>query len=180
MAMRIVAISGSLQQASTNAALLDVARVVAPEGMTVSISDAVRTVPLFNPDLEPAAPVAVDAFRRDVTTADGLLIASPEYAHGVPGALKNALDWLVGSGELYEQRVAIIAGSPRPDGGRHVRADLERTLRAQGALVATSVTIPAARHLGPAELTLDPDVRRSVAQVLTALAASVGDTPSSR
>lgn len=178
--MRIVAISGSLQQASTNAALLDTARAVAPEGMTVSISDAVRTVPLFNPDLEPPAPAAVDAFRRDVATADGLLIASPEYAHGVPGALKNALDWLVGSGELYEQRVAIIAGSPRPDGGRHVRADLERTLRAQGASVVASVTIPVPRRLGPAQLTLDTDIRRSVAQALSALAATVGDAPSSR
>jgi hypothetical protein len=112
--MRIVALSGSLQERSSNAALLGAAQSLAPKDMTVVISDAVSRVPLFNPDLEePPQPVALDRFRREVGTADAVLIASPEYAHGVPGALKNALDWLVGSGELYAKPVAIIAGSPR-------------------------------------------------------------------
>ena len=130
--MRIVALSGSLQEQSSNRALLDATRSLTPDGATVVISDAVGSVPLFNPDLDQGrAPPAVDRFRREVATADAILIASPEYAFGVPGALKNALDWLVGSGELYATPVVIVAGSPRENGGVHVRADLERTLRAQ-------------------------------------------------
>jgi len=165
--MRIVALSGSLQERSSNAALLAAARSLAPDDVTVVISDAVRRVPLFNPDLDqPPQPVAVERFRREVGTADAILIASPEYAFGVPGALKNALDWLVGSGELYAKPVAIIAGSPREPGGIHVRGDLERTLGAQGATVVSSVTIQVPRRDGQPDMEFDTDIRQSIVRLL--------------
>jgi len=175
--MRIVALSGSLQERSSNAALLGAAQSLAPKDMTVVISDAVSRVPLFNPDLEePPQPVAVDRFRREVGTADAVLIASPEYAHGVPGALKNALDWLVGSGELYAKPVAIIAGSPRENGGVHVRGDLERTLRAQGAAVVSSATIRVPRRDGNPDVDFDADIRQSITRVLRDLERHVVET----
>lgn len=168
--MRIVALSGSLQQHSSNTALLGVARSLAPEGATVVISGAVGQVPAFNPDLDhPPGPTAVAGFRREIQMADAVLIASPEYAYGVPGALKNALDWLVGSGELYGKPVAIVAGSPRAEGAVRVRGDLERTLRAQGAVIVCSVTIPVPRRDGRPDVGLAPDVPPAMAQVLRAI-----------
>lgn len=108
----------------------------------------------------------MEQFRHEVGNADAILIASPEYAFGVPGALKNALDWLVGSGELYAKPVAIIAGSPRENGGIHVRGDLERTLGAQGATVVSSVTIQVPRRDGQPDVEFDTNIRQSIARLL--------------
>ncbi len=110
--MRILAISGSLRAASSNAAILRAAGALAPERVAVALYAGLGELPHFNPDLdvEPAPP-AVARFREALRAADALLISSPEYAHGVPGSLKNALDWLVGSGELVEKPVGLISSS---------------------------------------------------------------------
>ena len=141
--MRILAICGSIQARSTNRALLRTARRIAPGAVDVVDSVPVGDVPHFNPDIERdgPAPAAVRELRAQVQAADGVLIASPEYAHSLPGVLKNALDWLVGSGELYGKRVAVLCASPRPEGCAHGREALERTLDAQGATVVVSVTV---------------------------------------
>ena len=97
--VRILGISGSLQSSSTNAALLDVARGRVPDDMEVVVFNALARIAPFNPEIE--APPAVERLRTLVRLSDGVLFATPEYAHGLPGVLKNALDWLVGSGELY-------------------------------------------------------------------------------
>src|SRR6266513_1836631 len=138
--VRILGVSGSLQSSSANTAVLRVARVRAPEGVDVVLFDALAEIPPFNPETEPV-PVQIDAFRSLVRAANGVLFATPEYAHGLPGVLKNALDWLVGSGELYGKRVAVLSAAPSSERGAHARADLERTLRAQGADVLASATI---------------------------------------
>ncbi len=144
--MRILAISGSLQESSSNTELLRIAAAVAPPGMTVEPAPSIATVPHFNPDAEGApAPEAV-AFRNAVAQADGVVIASPEYAFGVPGSLKNALDWLVGSGDMYGKPVVILSAAPSDERGANARADIERTLRGQGADIRLSQTIAVARH----------------------------------
>ena len=102
-----------------------------------SCSTRSPTVPAFSPDTDPA-PAVVDTFRALVQSADGLVIATPEYAHGLPGSLKNLLDWLVGSGELYDKRVVITSAAPAAERGKHARADLERTLRARKAPTCSS------------------------------------------
>ncbi|MDQ3898173.1 MAG: NAD(P)H-dependent oxidoreductase [Actinomycetota bacterium] len=142
-AMRILAVSGSLQARSSNRAILRTARRVSGPDVEVVDSISVGDVPPFNPDVERVgpAPDAVRVLREQVATADGVLFASPEYAHSLPGSLKNALDWLVGSGELYGKPVAVLCGSPRPSGGVLGREALERTLRAQGATVVVSATV---------------------------------------
>src|SRR3978361_1126087 len=93
--MRILALSGSLRAASINTALLHAAAALAPSTIRVSVSSLVGQLPLFNPDVETNGllPDAVQALHAEVAAADALLIASPEYAHGVTGAIKNALDW---------------------------------------------------------------------------------------
>ncbi len=90
----LLAISGSLRQASLNTALLRAAQALLPEGVTLTLL-SIADVPLYDGDLEARQfPAAVQALQRQIQQADGLLLATPEYNHGVPGVLKNALDWL--------------------------------------------------------------------------------------
>jgi len=129
----IVAISGSLRRDSINsAALRALAAAAASHGLSVAIDDSPRTLPHFDPDLEPFAPEAVLRFREACGSARGLLLAVPEYTFGIPGALKNALDWLVGSGSLYRKPVALLHVAPFGRGG-HVREALVHALRAHAA-----------------------------------------------
>lgn len=140
--MRILAISGSLRAASSNTAALQAAAILAPPGVELVLFDGLADLPHFNPDhdSDPAQP-AVREFRAQLRAADAVLISSPEYAHGVPGSLKNALDWVVGSGELVGRPVAVINTSPR---ATHAQASLVETLTVMSAnLVAgASVTVP--------------------------------------
>src|SRR5439155_26208619 len=95
-AMQFLAISGSLRHASSNTQLLRAVALLAPPGLRITQFDGLGALPHFNPDLDtdPPSP-AVRVLRESIAAADGLLISSPEYAHGVPGVLKNVLDWLV-------------------------------------------------------------------------------------
>jgi chromate reductase, NAD(P)H dehydrogenase (quinone) len=165
--VQLLAVSGSLQAGSTNTALLGIAAARAPAGDEVRVFEGLREIPAFSPDLDPA-PAVVATWRALVSAADALLVATPEYAHGVPGALKNALDWLVGSGDLSGKRVAILSAEPHAERAVHARADLERTLRAQGADVVSSETIavPAGARGHEAD---DPGVVAGVDRALKAL-----------
>jgi chromate reductase, NAD(P)H dehydrogenase (quinone) len=112
--VRVLAISGSLRQASSNSALVSAAVRLAPEGTEVSIYSELAAVPPFNPDLDvDPAPPGVVRFRTALEACDAILICSPEYAHGVSGVLKNALDWVVSSGELIDKPIALINASTR-------------------------------------------------------------------
>ena len=107
-----------------------------PTGVSLEISDGPARLPFFNPDLETAgAPSAVHAWRRAVAESAALLIATPEYGHSLPGALKNAIDWLIGSGELYGKPVAITAAVPDETRGLRGLAALRTTLAAVDARV---------------------------------------------
>jgi chromate reductase len=127
--MHIIAICGSLRARSSNLGMLRAAARLAPDGMTVSIWDGLGGLPHFNPDLDAEGatpPPAVQAFRELLIAADGILISSPEYAHGVPGSLKNALDWVVSTGELVGIPVLLINAAPV--GGDFAQASLVETL----------------------------------------------------
>jgi NAD(P)H-dependent FMN reductase len=169
--VKLLGLSGSLQARSANSALLDVARVVAGPGVEVVTFDALADVPAFNPDTVPS-PDVVDAFRALLAPVDGLLIATPEYAHGLPGSLKNLLDWMVGTGDLYGKRVMIVSAAPAVERGKHARADLERTLRAQGADVLASRTIAVPSSVRGSEGD-DPAIREAMRAVLAAFDARV-------
>lgn len=173
-AVPILAVSGSLQARSSNRALLPTAHRVAPAGVELVDSISVGDIPPFNPDVERGgpAPATVVEWRQQVAAADGgVLFASPEYAHSLPGSLKNALDWLVGSGELYGRPVAVLCGSPRPGGGTQGREALEQTLRAQGAMVVVSATVAVVAADKGADEPRDPE---AVEVVVAALAALTG------
>lgn len=119
MAMtRILAISGSLRDVSINTMLLEAATRVSPEGIEVVRYTRLHEIPAFNPDIEGAdfereAPEPVRHFRSELWASGGVMIASPEYAHGVSGVIKNAFDWLVGTGEFVDKPIALLNASPR-------------------------------------------------------------------
>ena len=140
--MKIAAISGSLRAGSSNTAALRAAARLAPAGVEVLPFAGIADLPFFNPDLDgDDVPAPVDAMRKLVGNVDGLLISSPEYARGVAGVLKNALDWLVGSHEFPNKPVALINTSPR---ATHALAALTLTLETMSARLAADacVTLP--------------------------------------
>jgi chromate reductase len=128
--MKIVGISGSLRKHSSNAALLRAVGRVVPPGVHVIIYAGLGSLPHFNPDLDEEGtlpPDSVAKLRSLLINADAVLISSPEYAHGVPGVLKNMLDWLVSTGELVGKPVVLLNASPA--GGTYAQASLHETLR---------------------------------------------------
>lgn len=173
--MKVLAISGSLSAASSNTAVLRAAARLAPDGVEVVLYDGLGELPHFNPDLDrvlddPELPAAVRELRSRVGEADALLISSPEYAHGVPGSLKNALDWLVGGSEMPGKPVALVNTSPR---AVHAQASLTETLRTMSvALVPGSpfpVRVPG-RGRDPEDLAENPETKAAIGVVLDALA----------
>lgn len=133
---RILAVCGSLQADSGNLQLLKRLAERTTAELEIYLSDALRTLPHFNPDLVDAQILdPVEQWRQELTSCDGLLIACPEYGHSLPGALKNGIDWVIGSGELYRKTVAITAAVPHADRGLRGLAALKQTLLAVDAQV---------------------------------------------
>jgi chromate reductase len=132
--MKIVGVCGSLQAESGNLRLLESARTMVPDGVDFELFDGIRALPHFNPDVE-VAPESVRAWRSALASSDAVLIASPEYGHSLPGALKNAVDWVIGTGELESKIVAITASTPSADRGRKGLDALAGTLRAVNATI---------------------------------------------
>jgi chromate reductase, NAD(P)H dehydrogenase (quinone) len=131
--VRILAISGSLRRASTNTAALEALARLAPEGAKVLVYGDLAKLPPFNPDddvEDKPKPEAVETLRALVDASDALVIAAPEYAHGLPGALKNALDWLVASETFAGKPTALINTSPR---AFHAQASLREILSTMAA-----------------------------------------------
>jgi NAD(P)H-dependent FMN reductase len=140
----VLTVCGSLQRRSANRAVLDVAIGVArAAGAAVDTFDRLADLPAFDPDRADEAIAAVDDWRRRVGSADAVVVAAPEYAGAVAGAVKNAFDWLVGTGELYRRPVAVLSAGT--SGGQHARRMLAQTLTWQGAYVVAEVGIAAPR-----------------------------------
>jgi NAD(P)H-dependent FMN reductase len=168
--MNILAISGSLRADSSNARLLRAAAAVAPAGMAFMFYEQLGLLPHFNPDLDgegATPPPAVADFRRLLAEADGVVISSPEYAHGVPGSLKNALDWIVSSGELTDKPLALLTAAP--GGGEYAHAALAETLGIMGARVLPEASL----KTSAARKDADPELARALAASLRTLAAAV-------
>ncbi|WP_343228992.1 NADPH-dependent FMN reductase [Rhizobium setariae] len=136
---RIYAISGSLRQRSTNSALLRALAEVSPECMAIEICDCIGDLPIFNPDLEgDLTPASVAHFANKVRAADALIIACPEYAHGIPGGLKNALDWLVSRDEIPHKPVMLARASNRSD---YAHTALREVLNTMSVALTPKTTI---------------------------------------
>lgn len=132
VARRVLCLSGSLRRVSSNTAALQAARELAPPELSLMLYGGMASLPWFNPDDEHTqVPHSVQALRTAVGESDALLIACPEYAHGVPGAFKNLLDWLVGSLEFPGKPVLLVNASAR--GSHHAQDALCEILRTMSA-----------------------------------------------
>jgi NAD(P)H-dependent FMN reductase len=145
--------------------------------VVVTLYDRLGELPHFNPDLDVGRPPdAVAELRERIGASHALLISSPEYAHGPPGVLKNALDWLVASVEFPGKPVVLLNTSPH---AVHAQAALRETLTVMCATLEseTCVTIPVARHEIDAEGRIaSGELRAAVRQVLESLAGRVRST----
>jgi NAD(P)H-dependent FMN reductase len=172
--LTILAISGSLRARSSNTSLLRLVASVAPDDVRVELYDGLAALPHFNPDDDvDVPPPSVLALRQRVGAADGLLLCSPEYAHGVPGSLKNALDWLVASVELPGKPVASLNASPL---STYAQASLLETLTVMSTRIVREawLTIPVGR--GDVDANGDiasPDIARATRAALDAFTRGI-------
>ncbi len=125
---RLLALPGSIRRASVSKAILETLRDTAPEGIEITIF-ALDSVPIYNQDFDHDPPPPVSALREKIVAADGLIVLSPEYNHGMSGVIKNAIDWVSRPGYasiLVEKPVAIFTTSESPLGGARAQADLHK------------------------------------------------------
>ena len=170
--MRLLAISGSLRRASSNTAALEALARLAPEGVKVLVYRDLAKLPPYNPDddvEDRPKPEPVETLRALVGASDALVIAAPEYAHGVPGALKNALDWLVASETFAGKPVMLINASPR---AFHAQASLREILATMAARLmpeAFAALSLAGKSLSADEVLADQASLRKLKEALEAL-----------
>jgi len=166
--VRLLAISGSLRAVSSNTALLQAAAMLAPEGVEIHIYKGLGDLPHFNPDLEGAEPLVVKDFSTQVGAADGIIISTPEYAHGVPGVLKNALDWLVGGFDFINKPVALFNASPR---STYALASLTEIITIMSGRIIPEASISVAlreKYLDEAGIVTHPEIATTVRTALVA------------
>ena len=140
---RILGISGSINPGSTASRLLEAISKLAGTNFKFTIYEGTGDIPHFNPQ-QAGSPnsEAVLNFRNLWKAADAVIICTPEYAYGMPGTLKNALDWLVASGEVYHKPVSALSYSPSHMGGEHALSTLQLTLTAQNAAMKDGSCFP--------------------------------------
>jgi NAD(P)H-dependent FMN reductase len=172
--LAILAISGSLSRSSSNTALLRAASRIGREQTAIEVYERMAELPLFNVDLDiDPAPDAVTYFRARLSSSDGVLISSPEYAHGISGVLKNALDWTVSSGDFYEKPVAVFNASPR---ATLAQASLIEILKTMGARIVeeASIAVPLlGKHLDSDGIVADAAIANSVKAAVWALTHAI-------
>src|ERR1044071_8062547 len=171
---KILAISGSLKAVSSNSQILKAIANLVPAGVEFLIYDRLGDLPHFNPDIDKEPfPEAVKHFREQVTSADGILISTPEYAFGAPGVLKNALDWTVSTTGINRKPVALISASPMYGGGDKAHASIMLTLKALDAIVdeKSKLMIPAVyKKIDPATgKIIDPETGSALSTVMQSL-----------
>ncbi|VAW60889.1 NADPH-dependent FMN reductase [hydrothermal vent metagenome] len=139
--IRILAVSGSLREKSYNTALINAVAKLAPNDIEVLVFDDMNSIPLFNPDRENENISAVTNLKKALKKSNGLLISSPEYAHGISGVLKNALDWLVSGDEFPYIPVALANTSPRAS---HAQTALREVISTMSGVIIENASITVA------------------------------------
>ncbi|WP_046228377.1 NADPH-dependent FMN reductase [Paenibacillus dauci] len=173
--IKVVCISGSLREQSSNSRLLSSIMSLMPSGTECIEYHGLSELPHFNPDLDQdhiAPHAAIQQWRDLLGSADAVLICTPEYAGGIPGSLKNALDWIVSSGELVNKPTAAISASPHPQGGSVALESLKGTLLMMNALITdkTTLSIPfISKKFGAEGRLSDADTLSALNELIIAL-----------
>ena len=175
--MQFLAISGSLRANSTNTTLLRAMENLTPEGVTITQYNSLDDLPHFSPerDKDPV-PEPVRALRSQLRNADAILICTPEYIHGMPGVLKNMLDWIASSGEFVGKPVSVLSASPSDLGGSRAHASLYHTMEVLTANLpeGASLIIPFIRQrLTTDGQITDPVLTQQLQTVVDALIQAV-------
>jgi NAD(P)H-dependent FMN reductase len=174
-----LAISGSLRLRSSNTELLRAFALLAAPAFDVVLETGLAELPHFNPDLEGREPAAVIAFRGRLRQADAVVISSPEYAHGIVGALKDALDWVVGSGEFSGKPVALFNASPRASLAQESLAEVVRTMDAK-LVVEAGLQLPLlGKNLDAKAIVENSEMAVAVKKAVEALARAIADADAS-
>ena len=175
---KILAISGSLRAASLNSMLLRAAKRLAPSETQIELYQELNTLPLYNPDLEAITPAVVAEFRARIILSDAVLIASPEYAHGVTGVIKNALDWMVGNESFVGKPVGLFNASPR---ATIAQTALRETLVTMSARIIDGACVTAGilgSGLDEDGIVKDREISSSILRALRALHSASHSAPS--
>jgi len=179
--MKVLAISGSLRAGSYNEELLGAAVEHLPSGWEVERWDGLRDIPAYDQDLDKHHPPNVLALREAIEAADAVLIATPEYNHSIPGALKNALDWVSrphATNPLRNKPVAVIGASASAFGAIWAQAELRKVMGAIGARVVGEDEIPVANAADAFTADgrlVEPELDDAVAALIAALTDSVSE-----
>ena len=174
----VAALSGSLRKNSINTKLLRAIADTASSDISINIYPSLGDLPLFNPDIEGPnldkdTPEPVAKLRAILTASDGVLIASPEYAHGITGVLKNALDWLVASGEFVGKPVAVLNAAPRSSIANRALKEVLTTMDARLVPEASfDIPVLGSQAITP-NLLDDPSLSRLVRQVAPAFTVAL-------
>jgi len=169
--LQIVALPGSLRRGSVNRALLQAAQLLAPWNTTVRLFDGIGALPLFSPDLESAVPPGPAELRSVLVASDAILIACPEYAHGVPGAFKNALDWVVGCADLPSKPVGLLNAALRAEHAQAALAEIIATMNHQ-LIQEACLRIPISKDMDASAIVRDEQLAARLSSALSALAAA--------
>lgn len=164
---KLLAISGSLRNKSSNTAVLQAIKILAPASVDISLYLDLDRLPHFNPDLDKEPlPNVIISLKKQIKESDGILISSPEYAHGVPGSLKNVLDWLVSSVEFPGKPVALINTNPR---ATIALASLKEILATMSAKIIESSNLTldiAGRGLDTQGIVMHPELSTSLKKMI--------------
>lgn len=172
--INILAISGSLRKESSNTFLLNAAAFLAPKNIDIKIYQSIGDLPLFNPDLDEMTQSEVLRLKSEINLADGILIASPEYAHGISGVMKNALDWLVKGEEFVNKPVAIINTSSR---AVHAYASLVEIIKTMSGQIIpeASLIVPLTpgKKLSQTEIIEHPELSKILSQIISSFSEAI-------
>ncbi|HTE44535.1 MAG TPA: NADPH-dependent FMN reductase [Gemmatimonadaceae bacterium] len=174
-AKQVLVVLGSLQARSSNGTLARALLSHLGGGVSITFTRALYDLPPFNADVEAGTPPAVvGVWREELAAADIVLFATPEYAFGIPGSLKNALDWVVGTGEFVGKRVALLGVSTMGSGASFALEALDRTIRVMSAEVIGMLSVGHVRgKLDENGQVSDPETRDALARLASDIAASL-------
>lgn len=143
--MRLLTLCGSTRPDSSNQRLLESLVDLVPSGYTLEQGINLGTLPLFRPDIAPTSEVL--QLRRQLSAANAIVISTPAYLENLPAVLKNALEWLVDTGELYEKPVLAITYTPHPPRGEQAMQSLLWSLQALNARVVVQLPLFASEQM---------------------------------
>ncbi|MCL6605381.1 MAG: NAD(P)H-dependent oxidoreductase [Paenibacillus sp.] len=176
----VLSISGSLRKQSTNSRILSSIEGMLPTGVEFRIYDGLASLPHFSPDLDIVDDIgpheAVLEWREQLRSADAIIICTPEYARGVPGSLKNALDWVVSSGEFMDKPTAVISASPHVEGGATALTSLITTLKMMSAAIPDEATLAVpfvTKKIGPDGSVIEMNTLSSLSNLVRVLIQSL-------